>query len=660
MPRCGVSPLLRLLAVLSVVVGTAALPTPVAAATATATAPSGAARAAAAAAEPTAGQSTYVPRTPVRLLDTRATGEPLGPGVTRSLRVAGVQGVPAAATAVALSVTVLGPTEATAVEVTPTAQSAGTTSLVVAARGTAAGLVTVAVGPDGSVVLRNERGSVQVVVDLSGHYAEGAGAGFVPATPSRLLDTRETRTPLGAQQVRTLQVAGGTTRVPAGATAVALNVTAVGATRSTDVRVYPAGPGAPPFVSNSNPGPGRPTSVLAVAGVGRDGAVSLFNAAGSVHLVVDLQGWFVPLGPGAGQASDERASVFHPLAPRRVLDTTVTGPAIGARGTRDVLVAGPGAVPAQATGVALTLTAVGATASTDVRVYPVPADGTSLPPSSNLNPGLGKDVSAGALVAVGRDGSVRLRNEAGAVHLRVDLSGWFGPPGLGADISWPQCTTAGATTTRTPSGAAFAIVGLNRGRPFTDNECFAAQWAWASSLPGEPAVYVNIDAAGASAPQWTTPGPRPCSGATLDPGCAFDYGYALAQYDAARLPTTPRGGKPFVWFDVEGGKAWQTGTGAVAVNRAALDGAAQGLRDAGYAGRYGIYTDAEPRPRNDWVQIMGEHTLPQLPLWVFASTNTGSRELCVAAADSITRGPVQAVQLRPAQSGQAFDVDDLC
>lgn len=640
----------RPLSALAVLVGALALPGALAAQAATQTLASAQAA--------TAGQSTYTALTPTRLLDTRESRSPLGPQETRSLLVAGVQGVPESATAVVLSVTLRGPTEATGVEVTPTPATVRTTAVVVGARSSASNLVTVPVGPDGSVVLRNDRGSVDVIVDLSGYYAEGAGASFVPATPSRLLDTRETRQPLGEAQVRTLRVAGGSTSVPAGATAVALNVTAVGATRSTDLRVYPAG-SAPPNASNANPGLGRPTSVLAVSGVGRDGSVSFRNARGRVHLVVDLQGWFVPSG------SDERASVFHPLAPRRLLDTTVVdGPAVGPADTRDVLVAGPGSVPAQATGVAVTVTAVRATESTDVRFYPAPRDGASMPPSSNINPGLGKDVSGSALVAVGRDGSVRLRNNRGSVHLKVDLAGWYGPAGRGWDISWPQCTTAGASTATNPTGGAYAVVGLNRGTPFTDNECFAAEWSWASSLPGEPAVYVNLDAAGSSSPHWTDPGPMTCNGATGDAGCAFNYGFALAQYDAARMPTTPSGGKPFVWFDVEGGKAWQTGStagsSAVAVNRNALDGAAEGLRQVGYTGRYGTYTDAEPRPRNDWVQIMGERTLPSLPLWVFASSNTGTRELCVPATESITRGPVQQVQLRPEQSGETYDADDLC
>ncbi len=650
---CGMALLVRFAAVLSVAVATLVLPGP--------SSPALAATVSTAAA-PTAGQSTYTSVAPVRLLDTLDRGAPARAGEEIVLTVAGDHGVPAAASAVVLSVTAVGASETTDVQVYPAPAPTGSSNLVVLRGGSASNLVVVQLGEGGRVVLRSSAGRLRLIADLAGYYAQGAGSAFVPAAPERLLDTRDTRRALGPAEVRTLRVAG-VGRVPAEATAVAVNLTAVDATRTTDVRAYPAGPSVPE-VSNSNPGPGRPTSVAAVVGLGADGALALRNAAGTVNVIVDLAGWFVPSG-----ASSDSASVFHPLAPRRLLDTRpgdpdeVTTP-VRSDAPFDLLVAGPGSVPAQATGVVLTVTALGASTGSDVRVYPTPSDGTSVPGTSNLNVRPGALVANTVHVAVGRDGAVRIRNLAGSVHVVVDLAGWFGPAGRGWDVSFPQCTTRGATTATTPVGGAFAVVGLNRGTPFTDNECFAAEWSWASSLPGEPSVYVNIDAPGSGSPQWTAAGPRPCSGATSDAGCSYNYGHAAATYAAARLPRTPAGGRPFVWFDVEGGKSWQTGStagsSAVAVNRAALDGAAAGLREAGLTGRYGVYTDAEPRPRNDWVQIMGERTLPALPLWVFGSSNTGSRELCVPASASITLGPVQLVQLRPEQSGQAYDVDDAC
>jgi hypothetical protein len=89
-----------------------------------------------------------------------------------------------------------------------------------------------------------------------------------------------------------------------------LNVTAVGATAQTDVRVWPTRPGPPPTVSNLNPPPRSDTPAAIVAAIGEDGTVSLRSSAGSVHLVVDLSGWYVP-SPG-GDVSPVRTGRCSP------------------------------------------------------------------------------------------------------------------------------------------------------------------------------------------------------------------------------------------------------------------------------------------------------------------------------------------------------------
>jgi hypothetical protein len=77
-----------------------------------------------------------------------------------------------------------------------------------------------------------------------------------------------------------------------------------------------------------------------------------------------------------------------------------------------------------------------------------------------------------------------------------------------------------------------------------------------------------------------------------------------------------------VWLDVEGpyanGPFWQTGyEGAVAVNRAVIQGVVNGLRRGGY--RIGIYSDrgSVANPNNDWRNIVGDWRLTHLQNWVF-------------------------------------------
>ena len=56
------------------------------------------------------------------------------------------------------------------------------------------------------------------------------------------------------------------------------------------------------------------------------------------------------------------------------------------------------------------------------------------------------------------------------------------------DISWPQCPDT------FPEGEfEFAVIGLTGGKPFTSNNCFAAQYRWARTAEVNPDVYINLD-----------------------------------------------------------------------------------------------------------------------------------------------------------------------
>lgn len=203
--------------------------------------------------------------------------------------------------------------------------------------------------------------------------------------------------------------------VPTQAKAVVLNVTAVGATASTDVRVYPADSAGVPGVSNLNLTTGQTRANLVTVAVSSAGVVRLRNGAGSVHLLADLAGYYAPV-TGAS---------FFPIAPDRALDTRNGIGRLGAGQAGDLTIADGQKVPSNATAVVLSVTAVGATQSTDVRVYPTPATGDAVPLVSNLNVVPGGPVPNLVIVPVGNAGQVRLRNAAGSVHLVVDVYGYY-------------------------------------------------------------------------------------------------------------------------------------------------------------------------------------------------------------------------------------------
>ena len=261
-----------------------------------------------------------------------------------------------------------------------------------------------------------------LLADLGYAVPALAGSRFTAVDPVRLLDTRTgTGAPRGAVgpgRALDLQV-GGSAGVPAGATAVVLNVTGVSPTAQTDVRVYPTPVTLSPVpgVSNLNLVPGVTRANLVTVPVGNLGRVRLRNSSGSAHLLADLAGWYAPAA----------ASRFRALDPYRVLDTRrgLGGRALPPGGQLDLRVAGTGAVPAAATAVALTVTAVAATAPTDVRVYPAGGPASAVPVVSNVNAPSAAPVPNLVVVRVGPNGTIRLRAGGGSTHLLADVAGYY-------------------------------------------------------------------------------------------------------------------------------------------------------------------------------------------------------------------------------------------
>ncbi|MEO6204707.1 MAG: hypothetical protein ABIO67_04895, partial [Mycobacteriales bacterium] len=94
---------------------------------------------------------------------------------------------------------------------------------------------------------------------------------------------------------------------------------------------------------------------------------------------------------------------------------------------RDLPLRGVAGVSPLAVAAVLNVTGVGATRTTDVAVYPRPADGVSVPLVSNLNLLRGQTNADLVAARLGDGGQVRMRNSGGDISLVVDVAGWFGP-----------------------------------------------------------------------------------------------------------------------------------------------------------------------------------------------------------------------------------------
>lgn len=117
---------------------------------------------------------------------------------------------------------------------------------------------------------------------------------YVPVNPVRVLDTRTGAgsvavAPLGTNS--TLHFTPGD--VPAGATAVVLNVTATDATATSYLSVYPDG-SVRPYVSQVTVTTDHPITDQVTVSLPNNGAVDVYNHVGSVNVVADLAGYYVP------------------------------------------------------------------------------------------------------------------------------------------------------------------------------------------------------------------------------------------------------------------------------------------------------------------------------------------------------------------------------
>jgi hypothetical protein len=320
------------------------------------------------------------------------------------------------------------------------------------------------------------------------------------ASPVRVLDTRGSSTPRVANgQSRTL-VLTGHYGVPSNATAVILNVTGVSPLLADNIRAFPSSrsPGAPiPEVSNVNNNKGATRANLVTVPIsagGRDtraGRVDLYVSGGATMLLADLQGYYAPTA----------ATYFHPIAPVRVLNTTgsTAGPVVAGHPI-DLKVTGAHGVPANAAAVAMTVTAVRATANTYVSVYPTGAT----PSSSSLNEDKGTTVANQVVAGVGTGGKVQFKNGVGSTHLIADLVGWYDTNSVGGTLFRPTLPTR--------------LVDTRPGK-LGKGGVRDVEVASADSFFGVPATataaVVNLTGTAPTLPTYLTIYPKPASGAAF-------------------------------------------------------------------------------------------------------------------------------------------------
>lgn len=190
-------------------------------------------------------------------------------------------------------------------------------------------------------------------------------------------------------------------------------------------------------------------------------------------------------------------------------------------------------------------------------------------------------------------------------------AGTYVEGGAGYDISWPQC---GGPYPGLDPGV-FGIVGVNGGRPYSFNPCFADEFNWAAGSGLQPTVYINL--------QYGESGAGPMSCDADDHGClAYNYGFGAARY-AFDVAWDSTGGTaqsvPIWWLDVETMNVWNDDTG---LNAQVIQGAIDYLKDQARAP--GVYSTP-----SQWATIAGGFALDGVVGWVAGGMDGGDYSRCI-------------------------------
>ncbi|MER5760209.1 hypothetical protein [Streptomyces sp. NPDC002082] len=322
------------------------------------------------------------------------------------------------------------------------------------------------------------------------------GSDFTAYGPTRLLDTRNAigggAAKVPAYQSVRVKVAGNG-EIPAGVTAVALNVTVTNARSGGHVIAFASGRERPD-TSNLNFAPGQTVPNLVIVPVGKDGFVELYNGGwDSIDLIADVTGYF----------SRTQASGYTPSAPVRIVDTRE---GLG-RGGKRGQVAGQGSFKIQFprglyTAVAFNVTVTNPRDAGHLTAYP---SDQPAPTTSNLNFLGGQTIANSVIVPVAADGSVTIRNGSWQpTDVVVDLVGNYSTDSSGSLMTLDE--PGRAVDTRAP----------NPGRPVPARGYYA--FPFSPDVPGVSGYVLNTTVTNTRGAGFLSVAPDPNSVADYENG----------------------------------------------------------------------------------------------------------------------------------------------
>lgn len=316
------------------------------------------------------------------------------------------------------------------------------------------------------------------------------GGSYVPLPSVRVADSRhgphqQYVAPGGTGYVGTVGGGGGLPASSSEGGTVLLNVTVTDVASDGYLLLWQQN-GPRPRVSSLNFTAHRTTAgLVAVHYSGYNASIVYYNASGSsASVIVDVEGYY----DGVPSTAPGR---FVGVQPARLFDSRASSP-VAAGGAVSVPVLGRAGLPA--TGISAVLVDLVAAAPPVPGYLTAWADGLPAPHTSTLNFAAHRTTSNTAVVPVGADGRIALRNGSGAaLQVVVDVMGYFVPGSPDAPGATGVVVPSRVLDTRYGTGTARGAVAAGHSVTLTV--------AGRGGLPAAPgSVALNLVATGATGP----------------------------------------------------------------------------------------------------------------------------------------------------------------
>jgi hypothetical protein len=274
-------------------------------------------------------------------------------------------------------------------------------------------------GPSGEICLVGSK-DANIIIDVTGYLRPSATLRYEGIAPTPLMDTTTGLggfPRLGQGWTIAINLPSANVGVPAGASAVAVNITGIWPSANGYLTAYACGTDRP-YVASVNPTIGTTKQNFAIVPLDGNGSLCMYSHQ-PMDAKIDVLGYFMPSAP----------HTMVPSTPTRVADTRdpyrtemnlgTGGYPLPAFQTKTIVLAGQRGIPANATVVSVNVAVVAPGATGSLTMW-----GCGSQPAIQSVNYANRTVANGIQVQLSDDGALCLQTTT-QTNLIIDVTGWW-------------------------------------------------------------------------------------------------------------------------------------------------------------------------------------------------------------------------------------------